>query len=207
MATIVSYALTNLADVKESLGIASGNTTKDNLIIRKINQITDAIENYCQRRFAVTSYIEEYAASQIDVLVLRQRPIVIDGTHTFTLEWRTTAFNDSQFETVDAQLYFVDEPSGVMNLMFNAVGHWNRYRITYSAGYTPIPNDLAEAANLLACYFVNNPNAATAGVQQISEGQRATRYFQKNNFYNILQQLGIDQTIDAYADEPVLADR
>lgn len=213
MANLVAYALTNVADVKESLGIASSNTTKDNLIIRKINQVTDMIEDYCQRRFALTNYVqEEYKASQIDEIVLKQRPIVIDGTHTFLAEWRTTAFNmgaaADTWETIDSQLYFVDESSGVINLMYNALGHWNRYRYTYWAGYATIPNDLAEAANMLACYFVNNPNGFNVGLQEKQEGSRRVRYFPiPNSFKSLLQQLGIDQIIDNYADEPVLTDR
>lgn len=208
MADLVAYALTTVDDVKESLGIASGDKSWDNLITRKINQVTDLVESYCQRRFAVTSYVEEYKASQIDELVLKQRPIVVDDDHTFTFEWRNTAFNDVNFETIPPELYFIDNDAGVLNLMFGAVGYWNRYRVSYSAGYVTIPNDLAEGANMLACFFVNNPSGSNIGVQEKQEGQRRTRFFPTpNSFKTIVGQLGLDETLDAYADTPVLTDR
>ena len=56
MATLLTHALTNLADVKESMGIAASDTSYDNLIVRKINQVTRQIEGYCGRRFLDTSY-------------------------------------------------------------------------------------------------------------------------------------------------------
>lgn len=208
MADLVEYALTSVDDVKESLGIASSDTSWDNLITRKINQVTDLIESYCQRRFAVTAYTEEYKGSQIDELVLKQRPIVVDDDHTFLMEWRNTAFNDDNFETIEPELYFIDTDAGVLNLMFGAVGYWNRYRITYSAGYIDIPNDLAEGANMLVCFFVNNPSGSNIGVQEKQEGQRRTRFFPTpNSFKTIVGQLGLDETLDAYADTPVLTDR
>lgn len=208
MATLVSYALCTVADVKESLGIASSDTTKDNLITRKINQVTDQIENYCQRRFELTQYSqEEYNASNTDVFILKQRPVVVDDTHTFTAEWRTTTLNDSVWETIDSQLYFVDNNSGVIENVYTAFGYWRRYRFSYWAGYATIPNDLAEAASTLACYYVNNASTNNSGVQQIKEGEREQRFFQINNFYNIMQDLGIDAIIDSYANEAILADR
>lgn len=209
MASLVSYALTNVNDVKESLGIASSDLTWDNLITRKINQVTDAIENYCQRHFTLQQYSqEEYKAPNIDELVLKQRPLVIDGTHLLTLEWRTTAFNSNNWETIDTSLYFADINSGVINLMFNGLGYWNRYRATYYAGYATIPNDLAEATNMIVCYYVNNPSGSNIGIQERREGQRLTRFFQiPNSFRSVMEQLGVDETIDNYADTPVLTDR
>lgn len=225
MATLVNYALTTVADVKESLGIASSDTSKDNLITRKINQATDAIENYCQRRFMLTNYIqEEYKASHIDEIVLKQRPIVIDDNHTFLQEWRTTTFNmgpaADTWETIDTQLSFIDQGAGVVNLLYNALGYWNRYRYTYWAGYAVTqedldagiagyPNDLVEACNMLACYYVNNPSGTNVYLAGQSEGSRSTRYVLHTNksFVQLLNELGIDETINAYANNPVLTDR
>lgn len=209
MASLLSYALTSVSDVKESLGIASSDTSKDNLIIRKINQATRAIEAYCGRRFKETTYTqEEYAATQIDELILRQRPIT--ATQTFGLEIRDAGLNINNWETIDPQLYFTDLNSGVINLMFNALGRWNRYRVTYSAGYATIPEDLAEACATLAAYYVRYPSGQQVGVAMLQEGQRSTRFGNNNHllsFDNILAQLGIDQIINSYANMPVMTDR
>lgn len=208
MASLLSYALTNLSDVKESLGIASSDTTKDNLITRKINQATRQIEKYCQRRFASTTYTnEEYNATQIDELVLKNYPII-----TFTtLDVRNTGLNEDSWETITTDLYFVDTNSGVIYSDFRFNGRWKRFRATYTAGYATIPEDLAEACVSLACYYVNNADASDVGVYQRREGQRALVY-QRNstqvfNFLAICQQLGIDETLNQYAANPITPDR
>lgn len=210
MATLVDYALTTVADVKESLNIASSDSTKNNLIIRKINQATDMIQKHCGRTFKLTQYVEDYDGSNIDELTLSNWPVVVDATRTFSVQRRDSGLNEEDFETVDASLYFVDTASGVVELNYVAAGRWNRYRYSYWAGYATIPNDLAEAANMLACYLVTNPNGLNIGVQTRKEGQREVRYSLNNTnitFLNLLQQLGIDDTLAAYCTMPLASDR
>lgn len=205
MASLLSYALTTVADVKESLSIASSVTTYDNLIIRKINQATRQIEKYCDRRFLLTQYTEsEYNGTQTDQLILRQRPIV-----TFTkLERRDTSLNQADWDTVDTNLYFVDNSAGMLNLMFKASGGWSRYRVTYTAGYATIPEDLAEACVSLACYYVNNADGSDVGVSRKKEGQRELQYGSGSlNFNTICQNLGIDSILDLYANMPIMTNR
>lgn len=207
MATLLSYALTNVSDVKESLGIASSDHSKDNLIIRKINQATRAIEAYCGRRFLQTTYTDElYTAPNTNQLVLRNRPIV----GSVSLGVRDTSLNDDDFEAVETSLYFSDANSGVIDLNFRAIGSWGRYRVTYTAGYATIPEDLAEACATLAAYYVTNASGTQVGLNMKQEGQRSTRYGNNNHllsFDNILAQLGIDQIINSYANNPVMTDR
>lgn len=209
MATLVSYALTSVADVKESLGISAADHSKDNLITRKINAATDAIENYCGRRFVSTTYTnEEYVATNVDQIVLKQRPV----TTLSNLDIRDSGLNYSSWETIDTKLYFCDANShqanaGVIDLMFKALGRWNRYRVTYTAGYTTIPNDLAEACATVAAYYVKNADG-NANLKRMSEGSRTIDFYQGiTGFKNLIQQLGVDQIIDAYANMPVLTDR
>lgn len=204
MATLLTYALTTVADVKETLGIDAGNTTKDNLIIRKINQATEMIERYCDRRFAETSFSQiEYDATNSDNLILKQRPIT--DTVTLVLEQRDTSLNENSWTTVDSELYFVDTGAGVLDLNFNANGHWNRYRVTYSAGYTTIPADLAEACATLAAYLVENATSGT-GVKSKQEGQRKIEYFDTNTQGggSLFSQLNIDETLNGYANFSLL---
>jgi hypothetical protein len=205
MAVLLSYALTTKADVKESLGIPSANTTKDNLIIRKINQATIAIERYCHRRFLSTTYTdEEYSATGTDQLVLRQRPII--SVSSFSI--RDTNLNQADWDVIDSQTYFAQSEAGVLNLLFRAIGGTNRYKITYTAGYATIPEDLAEACASLACFYVNNADASDIGVAQKKEGQRQINYSATNQtFASVAQQLGIDSILDSYANNPLQTDR
>lgn len=203
MAVLLSYALASLADVKESLGIDAGNTTNDNLIIRKINQATEMIEKYCGgRRFASTVYTnEEYDATNSDQLVLKNRPVI-----AFTnLDSRDGTQNTSSFSTVDSEFYFVDNNSGVLDLLFNASGKWNRYRVTYTAGYTTIPADLAEACVTLASYLYENATSGT-GVKKKQEGARSIEYFDPSSGGgngDIFEQLNIDDILKPYSNYPI----
>lgn len=205
MAALLSYALTTLADVKESLSIASSDTTKDNLIIRKINQATRQIEAYCGRRFLQTTYTQElYNATQTTEMVLAQRPVV----GSVVLEARDTVLNSNDWETVDTQLFFVDNNSGVITTLYKNVGGWGRYRATYTAGYTTIPEDLAEACASLACFYVNNADANDIGKSRIREGNREVLYAKNQvTFRTIIEQLGIDDIIDSYANNPIATNR
>lgn len=214
MASLLSYALTNLSDTKESLGIASSDTSKDNLIIRNINKATRTIENYCGRRFKETTYTDDlYSATGTDQLILRQRPLT--ATTPFVFKVRDTSLNIADFESIDSSLYFCDTGSpqgnaGVVDLLFWAVGRWDRYAITYSAGYSTIPEDLAEACVDLACYYVNNAGATAVGIKKKQEGQRSLEYSNNNyllTFDSIVSQLGIDSILNSYANNPILFNR
>lgn len=202
MASLLSYALTTKEDVKESLGIASSDTSYDNLIIRKINQATIAIERYCGRRFKLTTYTDEaYNGTGTNQLLLKQRPIV--GIPSVSV--RDTALNEDDFDTVDANLLFTDANAGVLELNFNAVGSWDSYTVTYEAGYSTIPEDLAEACASLAAYYVQNADGSNIGVSEKQEGQRKVRYSdtKATSFSNIMAQLGIDSIINSYANYPI----
>lgn len=195
MASLLSYALTTKADVKESLGISSGDTTKDNLIIRKINQATRVIENYCDTHFLNDQTYTEYydAKNYSSELVLRNRPVV-----TFTgLYARMTTTNDNHFQTIDTNLYFVDNSAGVVKFLDNFWGSWQQWKVVYTAGYSTIPEDVAEACATLASYYVLNP-ASGAKVTHEKEGQREIHY-QQMSTNNLIKDLGLDSVLDGYS--------
>lgn len=201
MASLASYALTTVADVKETLGISSGVTTKDNLITRKINQATDMIENYCERRFASTAYTEEYDGSGIDELILRQRPII-----SFTsLEARNTVLNQSDWSTIPTDQYFLDNNAGMVKAITYFWGNYNRWRATYTAGYATIPYDLQEACATLAAYLTTNSVPGQIELEK-REGSRMARY-QQLQTDDLFARIGIKETLDNYADTVVSGNR
>lgn len=209
MASLLSYALTNLADVKESLGIASSDTSWDNLIIRMINKATLAIQNYTGRHFKAADYEdEEYNGNGINQLVLNQRPII----SITTLNGRDTSLNESDFTTVDSELYFANDSAGVLDLNFSTSGNWSKYTVSYRAGYETIPDDLAEACAALAAYYVTNADGSNLGVVEKREGQRMIKYASgsgsgANSFESILAGLGIDSIIDSYSNYPITGNK
>lgn len=207
MANLHSYALTTLADVKESLGIDAGDTTSDNLLIRKINQATDMIEAFCGKNngqhFASTTYNdEEYNGSGTSQLVLRNRPVI-----TFTsLSERDTTENENSWNTVDSELYFVNNYPGVIESVFTFNRHYNLYKATYTAGFATIPSDLAEACVSLAVALYEN-SATGTGVKRKSQGPKEIEYFQPQQGGSLIESIGIDDTLARYTDLAILDDR
>lgn len=198
MTTLLTNALCTVADVKESLDIDAGDTSKDNLIKRKINQATNMIENYCGCTFTETQYTEEeYNATNTDQIVLRHAPIIFDGSHPFTMQIRNSYFNDDNWSDIDANFEYIDEASGVVNLAFIASGNFGRYRFSYYAGYSTIPSDVSEACATLAAYLVQNPTSTGTQVRRKQEGSRSVEYFD-NQGVSLIEQLGLDDILAPY---------
>lgn len=200
MATLLSYALSTVADVKESLGIDAGDTSKDNLIIRKINQATLFIENYCSlsrdHHFKSTTYTnEQYDGVGKNTIMLRMRPVITLSS----FQGRSAVTSDGSFTDIESELYFTDLSAGVLELLFNTTNSWNMYQVTYTAGYATIPADLAEACVTLACYYVENSASGTV-VKKKQEGSRSIEYFQAgaNSSDSLVDQLGLDDLLNRY---------
>jgi hypothetical protein len=203
VAVLLSYALTTVADVKESLGIDSGDTSKDNLIIRKINQATLMIESYCGlangHHFAQTTYTnEEYDGTGSNTLSLLMRPVISISS----FQTRDSLENSNNWTDNEAEFYFTDLNSGVIELLYSQTTNWNRYRVTYIAGYATIPSDLAEAAASIASYYVEN-GASGAAVKKKQEGQRSIEYFPPTSGAggtsdSVIDQLGLDDVLSRY---------
>jgi len=199
MADLLSYALTSVNDVKESLGIASSDTSQDNLIKRKINQATLFIEGYCglsqDHHFKEATYTnEEYDGTGNNTIVLRMSPV----SAITSFQRRNSTLSDGGFDNVESELYFSDLTAGVLESVVNVGWGWNRYRVTYTAGYATIPADLAEACAILACYYVENSASGTA-VKKKQEGQRSIEYFDSSSGSNsIIDSLGLDDLLSRY---------
>lgn len=126
-----SYALTNLARFKTFLGISG--TAHDTLLERIINTTTDYIENYCDRRFQLTTYTNEvYDGTNYPEILLDNYPIV-----TFTtLENRDSVNNVNSWSAIDSENYFVKYDEGIIVLAEDKFENLAQYyRVTYSAGF------------------------------------------------------------------------
>lgn len=205
MADLLSYALTDLASVKETLGIASGNTAKDNLIRRKINQATRVIEAFCalpeDHHFKQATYTnEEYTGTGSNQFVFNMRPV----TSVTSFQRATSGDSDASWDDVESELYFTDNlDAGVMPLNFSEGSRYNSFRVTYVAGYDPIPADLAEACVTLAAYLVDNATTGS-GVKSKQEGSRKIEYFEPGSASSLIDQLSLDDLLTRYIMTPVL---
>lgn len=203
MADLLSYALTTVADVKETLGLDAGDTSKDNLIKRKINQATLAIETFCNlprdHHFKETTYTNEvYTGNGSNQLVLLMRPV----SSITSFQYHDSPESDASYSNVESEDYYTDLESGLLNLNYTSGSHWGSYRVTYTAGYSTIPFDLSEAAATLAAFWVENSTTGT-NVKRKKEGQREIEYFQQGGSSegsneSIIESLGLDDILNRY---------
>lgn len=206
MADLLSYALTTVADVKESLGIASGDTSKDNLIKRKINQATEMIEGYvglsAGHHFKEATYTNEaYNNLGSNQIILNMWPV----SSVSSFQYSDSPDSDSSYSSVESRDYFVDEYTGLLNLNFSTWGNWDSYRVTYVAGYATIPADLAEACVIIAGYLVENASSGGTAVKRKTEGQRSIEYFDPGqaSSNSLFEQLGVDDMLSRYMRYPL----
>lgn len=198
MADLLSYALTDVASVKESLGIDSGDTSKDNLIKRKINQATLNIETFCNlardHHFKETTYTNEvYQGTGGNQLVLRMRPV----TNVASFQYHDSPESDANYTNVEAQDYYTNLSSGTLDLLFGQTRGFGSYRVTYTAGYSTIPADLAEACVALASFYVENGTSGT-NIKKKQEGARSVEYFQSQAASSVIEELGLDDVLNRY---------
>jgi len=136
--TLVDYALASLADVKLFLGIASGDTSKDELVKLYINIATDEIESYTGRRFEATDYTDvTFNGNGEKEILLPQYPII-----SITTLAKNGAYNNtSDWEDLGTEDYWWNEFGIVSGVCKFSEGVEN-YKATYRAGYETIPYDL-----------------------------------------------------------------
>lgn len=197
MADLYTYALTDVASVKELMGIASSNTSRDNLIKRKINQATDIIEGYCllpyNHHFKEQEYTDElYEGTGGNTLLLGMRPLTAVSSFSYGDGIGGTSFN-----TLTSDDYAFDSDSGRLLLNFNAWGGFNSYRVSYTAGFSTIPSDLAEACAMLAANLVEGGTGGAA-IQRKREGAREVQYAVSLTSKTLIDQLGLGGTLNRY---------
>jgi uncharacterized phiE125 gp8 family phage protein len=142
--TLASNALTTLEAVKAYLKIDASDTTDDTLLEDLINAASNAIENYCKRRFKEQIYTdEEYDGNGIKYLQLKQYPVIsvdsvtVDDTVLTTDEYKVRKSNGTLIRVGSVW------PKGDINVL-----------VTYTAGYSQIPYDLELACkHLVMSYF------------------------------------------------------
>jgi uncharacterized phiE125 gp8 family phage protein len=176
---VVAYALTTVARVKTRLGISDSND--DTLLLQLVNEATDAIESFCDRRFKSTTYTTEvYSGGDGGHyrLVLRQSPV----TTLTAFQFRQGSISNSTYSAVDADSYELEDAgrTGIIGCLFPLSYGMNNYRVTYTAGYLidfanegdvtkhTLPADLTSACEQLVAMMYNVRKSA--GVQSEALG-------------------------------------
>lgn len=148
-----SYDLTDLATVKDELGLGAADTSDDTWLGRAITQVSKSIAKHTKRVFPVETVQDVFDVQQdpypyqtpggFAQLELTRWPVV-DVTSVV----QTVALNTTQALTEDVD-FRVDPESGRLLRLnpFTGVGSiWEALPVTvqYSAGYETVPEDLVE---------------------------------------------------------------
>jgi len=142
-----SVALVTLDQAKAALGIPIENTSQDAALSAQIDSVSAAINNYCNRIFAVQEYtdqIRNVCGYWGEPLVTRQFPIVVDdGVPLVTVSEGGLPLDPAYLELhpETGSLYRLDSAS-------TAPGAWTASLILveYTAGFDPVPADVQSAA-------------------------------------------------------------
>lgn len=184
---LVSYALVTLDDTKTFLGI-TGNT-KDEVLKMCINIATDYIESQTGRRFVSTVHTDETLnGTGTHQLALKDYPII-----TFSqLQVNGNLDNSANWSTVGSDEYWVDEATGVITKIssfsdldeqsddgeaFSDTGFQrgkDRYRVTYTSGYSTVPYDLQFACMTLVGQLMVTKGGS--GIKSESLGDHSITY-------------------------------
>ena len=187
---ILIYALVSLADVKEALGILDN--SQDSYLTNLINRATDIIEKYCNgRRFKETTYTNEtYDGNGSQFLNLKHYPI----SAITSLQWRSGDFSSNNWDSIDSSMYtYLDIEGEIYYTGVFSRGIRN-YRVSYTAGYSTIPNDLQQACITLISYLKNQTK--TSGMKSESLGEYS--YTKDDDVQATISKLGLDEILNAY---------
>lgn len=194
--TLVPYALTTRSKIKQRLGIAASDTTKDVLIDDVINEISTFLQSVCNRNFLNQSYTKElHDTDGGKYIFLKQLPV----TAVSAVYIRGGSIDSPVWTALSPSTYFADYLAEGMLRFVGPLPKNGRHLIAvdYTAGflidftkqldtaYHNLPFDLTNLATELVIKNINLGPAAGLKSEQV-EGQK-----QDYDFNLTQQQLAI----------------
>jgi hypothetical protein len=181
MPGLVSYAFVTLANTKVFLGIT--NSDKDTLLEMLINIATDYIESQTGRRFVSTvNTYEKHDGNGKNTIQLKAYPIIIPPN--VILEYNKANDNTDDLEVISADDYWVDTETGIITKItdFDSyadeidffISGKDRYRATYTSGYSTVPYDLQYACMSLVGQLLTMKSAT--GIKSESLGDHSITF-------------------------------
>lgn len=161
MATLVSDALTTVAEVETLLGLSSGADT--DRITNAINHATKRILAYIDRKIASTAYTEYYDGTNTSILVLNNWPLIgnpttvnVDNDRDFTSATDLTVDDDYLVENLPTAenpgVLRRLRPLGVTQQPIWPKGYQN-IKVVYTAGYASTPTLLQSTCTEFAAFL------------------------------------------------------
>lgn len=169
-----SYDLTDLATVKDELGITDG--IQDEKLQRWITQASKAAAAYCKRVLVQETVAETFRADirwpvseTADFMPLSRYPVASI----------TSVVSDGS--TLDASSYALDASDGFLNYVTgNSRCHWSFCQsvvVTYLGGYSDIPEDIERAVIAMVTDFRSDAQRDPNMVEKEIEGVARYRWW------------------------------
>jgi hypothetical protein len=142
-------------DYKTYAGIKS--TNSDGEIDALIPRVSQLVKNYCRRTFVdwVDTFKIEVFNGDCDRFILEEGPVVAVNSVGVSDDYGQTYVDLTEY--VDWVL------DSIYIIPVNASAYWDRkirgYRVTYTAGYEDVPDDVGLAVMDLITYYRKNDNA------------------------------------------------
>jgi len=211
---LLAYALVTLDNTKTFLGISDH--TKDDKIKLLINMATDYIESQTGRRYVSTVHTsEEYDGTGTQQIQLKAFPVI-----TFTsLEVNNASDNSESWSTISSSDYWVDTDTGIITRTSSFLDFddsedgeetlsetifqrgKNKYRATYTSGYSSIPYDLQFACMTLVGQFLNT--GAGSGIKSESLGDHSITYQDVTELTSGMKGGIVEDILQKYRDIPL----
>ncbi len=203
----IDNALTTLARAKSYLDISD--SSKDLILTMLILSVTKYVEEtHCKRKFKHQTYTQEvYSGNGSPRLYLKNKPLFAGST--VKLEHRTTWNNESSWEEIESETYFIDYEHAKLEKADGGVfdeGIQN-YRVTYTAGfYLPSESQYQDGTNdeqdlpydleLAVLDMVSDAYSerTSGGIQKEKVGQVEVTYMTE-----VAEDPKIKETLDKYA--------
>jgi hypothetical protein len=169
--------LITLAEYKAYEGINS--TTQDTEISTIIPKVSELVKNICRRTFVDwrdDQKTEVYNGGP--VLLLQEAPVIqifgIEKSENYGQTYTSlTEFTDWVFDSENQQILSLD-PTGEFKKLING------YRVSYTAGYENIPEDLKLAVLDLVTYYMKNQGSVQSQVAVTSTNAQVQYLTQTN---------------------------
>lgn len=126
-----------------TLGLKSSFSPSAYALETLITEASDWVENYCDRKFAMSSAYTEEFGSGTNRLILDDFPVV-------SVQAITWADAYSQTGSIDTNLVRI-RSGGILEFINAINGPWYRerlYTVQYTTGYNPIPSNVQRAVGL-----------------------------------------------------------
>jgi hypothetical protein len=171
-------ALTSLNTAKNFLKIPLAETGTDSMIEIFINSASEDCERYCDRKFKQASYVETHLGKGGNLLILNQWPII----SITELRIDTAADFTSSDSLIDSDDYMVGDSYNTLYLkngkVFPNTRGFISIRVSYDAGFSPVPSSLEHACLWLVSYYYKMWNNSNIGRPNKSKENESATYLQ-----------------------------